>query len=131
MPVEPEFSAPPPEIEQTEQSSADGTSCLDERLLDVVMHQTVAALDERTLAQNVDLPRLQSVARRHASDVLTLDPIVVELIEAVLETHLPPSMQSGGLKSKIARAVAQPLFDNPTSRGRLELLWSQLLGERS
>lgn len=100
-----------------------------ESLLDSIMQQTAAAFDDRTLAQTIDLPRLREVASRHASDSLTLDPVMIELIEAVLETHLPPSLQSSGFKTKVARAVAQPLFDNPVSRGRLELLWSQLLDD--
>ena len=122
-----ESTGHPQGLENAESPSA-GSSAVDESLFDAVMQQTAAALDEQTLTRTVDLPRLREVACRHASDSLTLDPIVIELIEAVLETHLPPSLQSSGIKSKIARAVAQSLFDNPVSRGRLERLWSQLLG---
>ena len=121
-----ESSGHRPELEQPAASSV-GPNAPEERLLDVVMHQTAAVLDEQTLANSVDLPRLRAVARRHPSDALTLDPILIELIEAILETHLPQISQHGGARTKMARAVAQPLFDNPVSRGRLELLWSQLL----
>lgn len=126
MSAEPESAGHSGELEEAQPSLA-GASPADERLLDAVMCQTAAALDEQTLAQTVDLPRLREVARRHPSDSLTLDPILCELIEAILETHLSPLVRSSGFRTKIARAVAQPLFDNPVSRGRLELLWSQLL----
>lgn len=100
-------------------------------LLDAIVQQTVAALDEQTLAQTRDLPCLREIARRHDSDVLTLDPILIELIEALLETHLPQLARSATFRSKVARSVSQSLFDNPVCRGRLELLWSQLLDNPS
>ena len=91
------------------------------------MHQTAATLDERALASSVDLPKLREVASRHPSDTLTFDPILIELIEAILETHLPQLCRAGAMRTRMAREVARPLFENPVSRGRLELLWSQLL----
>ena len=107
-------------------SGSSGTSELP--LLDAIVSQTAAALDEQSLASMVDLPRLVDVARRHrASDVLSFDPILIELIEAILQTHLPQIGERTELRAKVAAAVARPLFDNPVSRGRLELLWSQLL----
>ncbi len=100
----------------------------DQPLLDAIVSQTSAALDEQSLASMVDLPRLVDVARRHReSDVLSFDPILIELIEAILQTHLPQVGERTELRAKVAAAVARPLFDNPVSRGRLELLWSQLL----
>ena len=97
-------------------------------LLDAIVSQTAAALDEQSFASMVDLPRLVEVARRyHECDVLSFDPILIELIEAILQTHMPQVGERTELRAKIAAAVARPLFDNPVSRGRLELLWSQLL----
>ena len=100
-------------------------------LLDAIVQQTASALDEQTLAQTRDLPRLREIARRHGGDTLTLDPILFELIEALLATNLPPLARSATLRSKVARLVSQSLFDNPVCRGRLELLWSQLLDDAS
>ncbi len=118
-----ESSAHRSDLTETGQSSA----AREERLLDAVVTQTAAILDEQTLAHTVDLPRLREVALRHPSDSLTLEPILVELLEAILATHLPLISEVGGARTKMARAVARPLFENPVSRGRLELLWSQLL----
>ncbi len=100
-------------------------------LLEAIVQQTAAALDEQALAHTRDLPRLRDIAQRHAGDVLTLDPILIELIEALLETHVPLLARSATLRSKVARSVSQTLFDNPVCRGRLELLWSQLLDNAS
>ncbi len=110
-----------------EQPSAVVSSAVNEKLMDAVLHQTVAALDERSLASMVDLPKLREIARRHPSDTLTLDPILVELIAAILETHLSSACRSEAMRTRVAREIARPLFENPVSRGRLELLWSQLL----
>lgn len=97
-------------------------------LLDAIVSQTTAALDEQAFANMVDLPRLVEVARRHHEcDVLSFDPILIELIEAILQTHMPQVGAHAELRAKVATAVARPLFDNPVSRGRLEHLWSQLL----
>ncbi len=112
-------------------SSSTAASPSEEELLDAIVQQTAAALDEQTLAQTRDLPRLREIARRHGGDTLTLDPILFELIEALLATNLPPLARSATLRSKVARLVSQSLFDNPVCRGRLELLWSQLLDDAS
>ena len=97
-------------------------------LLDAIVNQTVAALDEQSFANMVDLPRLVEVARRyHDCDSLSFNPILIELIEAILQSHVPQVSERAELRTKVASAVARPLFDNPVSRGRLELLWSQLL----
>ncbi len=114
---------------QKEQPSSAGSSAVDEKLLDAVMHQTAASLDEQALASMADLPKLREIARRHPSDTLTLDPILVELIAAILETHLSPVCRTDAMRTRIAREIARPLFENPVSRGRLELLWSQLLDQ--
>ena len=111
--------------------TSNGSSEVELSLLDAIVQQTASALDDQTLAQTRDLPRLRDIAQRHAGDVLTLDPILVELIEALLETHVPLLARSATLRSKVARSVSQTLFDNPACRGRLELLWSQLLDDAS
>lgn len=104
-----------------------GLSEVEPGLLEMVVEQTVASLDEQSLAETLALPRMREIAQRYVDEALTVEPILMELIEAVLETHLPPLARAGSLKSKVVRAVSQTLFDNPVCRGRLELLWSQLL----
>ena len=127
MTAQHESSDQRPELEKLASSSA-GSKATEERLLDAVVNQTAAMLDEQSLAHMVDLPRLVEVARRyHECDVLSFDPILIELIEAILQTHMPQVGERAELRAKVAAAVARPLFDNPVSRGRLELLWSQLL----
>ncbi len=111
----------------TAASNSGNSSEVEPSLLDAIVQQTAAALDEQSLAQTCDLPRLRDIAQRHGSDALTLDPILIELIAAILETHLPLLARSSTLRAKVARSVSQTLFDNPVCRGRLELLWSQLL----
>lgn len=115
----------------TAASSSDNSSEVESSLLDAIVQQTAAAFDDQSLAQTRDLPRLRDIAQRHAGDVLTLDPILIELIETLLESHLPLLARSATLRSKVARSVSQTLFDNPVCRGRLELLWSQLLDNAS
>lgn len=116
-----------PENHRVELLENQSASDVAERLLDVVLHQTAETSDERTFASTVELPRLREVARRYPSDSLTLDPILVTLIDALLETHLPQVCRTATMRTRIAREIARPLFENPVSRGRLELLWSQLL----
>lgn len=115
----------------TAASTSGNSSEVELSLLDAIVQQTAAALDDQALAQTCDLPRLRDIAQRHAGDVLTLDPVLIELIEALLETHVPFLARSVTLRSKVARSVSQTLFDNPVCRGRLELLWSQLLDNAS
>lgn len=112
---------------QREQPASTDSAAVDEELMDAVLRQTAAALDERSLASMVDLPKLREIARRHPSDTLSLDPILVEMIAVILETHLSKVCRTDAMRTRIAQEVARPLFENPVSRGRLELLWSQLL----
>jgi hypothetical protein len=116
----------PVELPQEQPASTDSSAANDE-LMDAVMRQTAAALNERSLASLVDLPKFREIARRHPSDTLSLDPILVELIAATLETHLSKVCRTDAMRMRIAQEIARPLFENPVSRGRLELLWSQLL----
>ena len=99
----------------------------DAALLDAILRETSSALDVHSLALSDDLPRLKFVAQRHLGEPLTCDPILHELVEIILETHLPRVCQSAVLKSRVSSAVAGALFENPVARGRLERLWTQLL----
>jgi hypothetical protein len=80
--------------------------------------------------ESVDTILLLPVAHAHAGKPLTLEPVAVELVQAMLKSHFnaktlpPPTMQSA------ARTIAATLMEDPGSRERLERLWSKLCGTK-
>lgn len=72
---------------------------------------------------------MEDVARRHAGQPLELEPVGIELIEALLVAQFPLFASRDTLRARAAKAIAQSLLADPTARVRLENLWASL-GER-
>ncbi|HUT09710.1 MAG TPA: hypothetical protein VMY42_04380 [Thermoguttaceae bacterium] len=62
---------------------------------------------------------------------LTLEPVGVELVEAVLRNHFPTQPHASQLWQAINVRIALTLLEDPVSRERLEALWIRLGGGKS
>lgn len=78
------------------------------------------------LEDSEDLRALIAVAHQFAGQPLTLDPVAVELIHAVLGVQLARAQLPGHTIKAMARYIAATLYGDPLSRQRLELLWARL-----
>lgn len=72
---------------------------------------------------------MEEVARRHPGEALVLEPVGIELIEALIAAQFPLFASRDTLRARAAKAIAQSLLSDPHARVRLENLWATL-GER-
>jgi len=94
-------------------------------LLDEVIRQTESMSQETSAADQADLEALLAVARRYAGQPLTLDPILVELVQAMLVRQFERQASQVDWRG-ISLKVAQTLFDDPQAQTKLHRLWKGL-----
>ena len=98
--------------------------------------ESVLELAETTLASDdplavADVEAVHEVVRRHPDVPFALEPIVVELVQALLQAHFCGNPDWLPTWNRASAVIAQTLFDDPVCHGRLESLWGRLLkGER-
>lgn len=115
----------PSEPTRATDEASQGEEVLGRDLLEQVLRQTLNGAAPKALDPS-DLEALRGVARRHRGEPLVLEPTTVELIHAVLCAHFPKPFASGASGKAMSAEIAQTLFEDPTSRRRLEALWKQL-----
>lgn len=125
MPAEHPSREPRPSAASEGAKPSSGRS-LPRHLLEEVLRQTSAMMEDASESTDEDLGALLVVARRHVGRVLTLEPVLIELVEAMLrhqfEAHLPTEDWE-----PMARQIAETLYEDPAAQERLQRLWSRLL----
>lgn len=100
-------------------------------LLEQVLASTSFAGGEINALPAEELEALRQVARRHSGGVLSVQPVLEELIEAILGKQLRALAPSSAGRREMVVEIAQTLFDDSISRERLESLWLGLLESKS
>jgi hypothetical protein len=95
-------------------------------LLQNVLQQTLAAMDVGLVVDDAERQVLREVAERHPGSVLCLEPIVVELVAAILAARFRCLDYPAGVWKSMAPQIARILWEDPASRARLLALWTQL-----
>ncbi len=72
-----------------------------------------------------DLAALLQVVRKYRGQPLSLEPVLVELVEAMLMRQFAQSAPNENWKA-ISRDVADKLNEDPRSQSRLHELWRRL-----
>ena len=98
-------------------------------LLEAVLHATLTVCASDEPLDPSDMRRLREVARRHAECRTVSEPIVVELVGAVLEGHFAGGGVLEGIGPAAATQIAQTLLDDPAANARIERFWNRLVGE--
>lgn len=88
----------------------------------------------RTLADSAGLPEvdvalvscLREVATRHRGQAMVLDPVVFELVEAVLRRQFDADGRWADTWRALSRQIGETLFDDPVCRDRLQRFWDHL-----
>jgi hypothetical protein len=96
-----------------------------------VLRQTAGGDDRDTPLTLVEREALREVASRYRGQPLTLQPIAVALVQAVVVPQLPTDPTAAKFWQDAIVQIAQTQMDDPASYDRLSRLWSQLQGERS
>jgi len=74
-----------------------------------------------------EIAALQAVAKRHGHVPLTLDPVAIELVEAIVLVNYGHLQRHSEVWQKTAKKIATLLCDAPESHARLENLWHKLV----
>jgi hypothetical protein len=100
-------------------------------LLDLVLKQTMATYAEMRGTSVEMRDSLRAVAERFPGGSLSLEPCLVALVAAVIREPFAAWVPEGPAWDALCRRVALTMYDDPTARERLDLLWKQLQEERS
>jgi hypothetical protein len=98
----------------------------DEGALNAAVRATLAGAEGNARITEEEIAALSRVARRLGRVPLELDPVVIELVEAVIGVNYGHVQRSPEVWHGIAVKIAAVLFDSPTARLRLENLWRRL-----
>jgi hypothetical protein len=100
-------------------------------LLERVLDWAEATLRSGDPLEVADVEAIRQVARRHPDAPLALNPIVVELVQAMLQAQFRAHPDWLPVWQNASGVIARTLFDDPSCRERLEVLWGRLVrGER-
>jgi hypothetical protein len=99
---------------------------VDSGLLEKVLRETEESLEGDQALTDGERAALHEVARRHRGQPLCLDPVTVELVQAVVGGRFGSRPDSAGFWREIVERVAQSIFDAPASHDRLSALWARL-----
>lgn len=98
----------------------------DESLLEEVLERTLAASDSLDSSDRSDLEPLLAVASRHRGRPFALEPVLVDLVQTVLQDQFPQSTMGAESWQQVSARLAKTLFDDPISQERLNALWTRL-----
>jgi len=115
-------------------AGSSGGRPFDRALLERVLQETVTDDGDREPLSGEDKAALLEVAARYRNQPLSLDPIVIALIEAMVRTHftvlsgaVPPAARDAVDSWRpITAQVGRALWDDPAARARLEVFWHRL-----
>ena len=109
-----------------EADSSLGGRPLDRTLLERVLQETLTDGDLCEAMSAADKKALSEVATRYPNQHLSLDPVVVALVRAVLRTHFEALPGSEDFWQAISVEISQSLWDDVAARSRLEVFWQHL-----
>ena len=93
-------------------------------LLDSVLRRTAEDGSGATL-DAADRDAFEEVARRYRGQPLTLEPVAVELVQAVLSVHFQGFSCPREALRQLSSEVAQTILDDPVAGPRLEAFWGR------
>jgi hypothetical protein len=108
---------PPP---ASAEKSPDGS------LLEQVLQETLFGSDKGGSMDKPLMASLVEVARRHQGRPLSLDPIMVDLVQAIVSINLGHLAAKDADWHAMSRQLAATLWEDPPSQERLERFWTRL-----
>ncbi|MEX0712151.1 MAG: hypothetical protein WD278_07360 [Pirellulales bacterium] len=98
---------------------------VDRSLLEKVVEQTLLNLGGSEPMAPEDVAALREVASRHSGRVFGLEPVAVEMVEAVLRGQFE-QLHTDQSRRAIAAEVATTIYEDQVSHDRLLALWNRL-----
>jgi len=104
-------------------------SAPDREFLEKVLEETLLAADGSEKVTQADLEAVQGVARRFGGQPFKLEPVAVELVQAILSSYFRTPPNSPEPWQAMSVEIAQSLLEDPVLKERLEALWLRLIEE--
>jgi len=95
-------------------------------VLDDVVRATIASAETDDRLTSQELAALKEVARRWGDAPFSLEPIAVELVQAIVMTNYGQLRAQQDWPSMTAR-IARNLYESPAANARLNNLWRRLV----
>ena len=100
-------------------------------LFEQVMRETQEICDEGGDIQSMAIDpgekeAIFAVARKFRGQAFALDPVLIELVRAVLRSQLPAHADSSDGWREVAGEIAETLIQDPVASERLEKFWARL-----
>lgn len=95
-------------------------------MLDQILELALGGAPQAGFVEPEDVTAMRKVAKNLAGQSFALEPVVVELIHAVLQLQFQKAGIPSATVHAMARQIATTLYDDPSARARLEALWAGL-----
>jgi hypothetical protein len=117
---------PTPRPAAPSEGKAESEPAVGSHMLDQILELTSGGEPRAGFVEPADVLAMREVAKTLAGQPFALEPVVVELIYAVLELQFHKAGVPSATVRQMARQIATTLYDDPAARERLEALWSRL-----
>jgi hypothetical protein len=96
------------------------------RMLDQILALMAGGSPEAGFVEPDDLRAIREVAKNLAGQPFSRDPVVSDLIHAILQVQFQKAQIPSTSVRAMAQYIANTLYDDPPSRQRLETMWASL-----
>ena len=91
-----------------------------------VLQETLAVTEVGVPLDGVELTALEDVARRFVDTAVSLHPVVVAMVQAILCARFGSLACRPDVGQAVSLRIAETLWEDPTSQARLMRLWARL-----
>jgi hypothetical protein len=111
---------------QRPQQAASAGGRRDGELFERVLAETRTLLNGGAVPSGAEIEVLRGVAQRYCGRELAVDPIVTELVQAVLKVRFPRDWRHDALWVDTAQRIAATLAEDAPTWRRLRVFWDRL-----
>lgn len=98
----------------------------DTELMERVLRETLAVTEANLPLDGAELTALENVARKFIDTTLSVQPVVVALVQTILSARFASLGSGPDLCQAVSLRIAETLWEDPTSQARLLRLWARL-----
>jgi hypothetical protein len=106
-------------------TASDSTPSVRPDILESVLIQTFQSENLDQPLDKRELEALREVARRYRDQPLTLEPVAVALVQAVICPQIQADSSSWDFWRGVITQIAQTQLDDPATHQRLQSLWAE------
>jgi hypothetical protein len=109
------------------QDAANEQATPDAQALEAAVRAAIDAGESLTDISPAELEALRQVVRRWRDEPLVLEPVAVAIVAAIIEVQYRHLSRPPEFWHAASTWIAAVLFETPSARARLEILWRRLV----